>query len=50
MDLNTCRYQRGRDERAATYWRRRFLVLVVGLVVLAAIAWAISGVLDPVGR
>lgn len=30
---------------AATYWRRRFLALLVGLAILAALGWAISGVL-----
>lgn len=28
---------------AATYWRRRFIALVVGLSVLALVAWAFSG-------
>jgi hypothetical protein len=34
-----------RQTRPMTYWRRRFLALVVGLVVLAVLAWAFSGVL-----
>jgi hypothetical protein len=29
-----------------TYWRRRFVALVVGLTVLAVIAWAFSGAVD----
>lgn len=33
-------------ERAATYWRRRFAALVVGLAMLALIAWALSGALN----
>ena len=45
MDLNTFRRQtREHDPLAATYWRRRFLALVVGLAILAVIAWALSGV------
>ena len=31
--------------RAETYWRRRFIVLVVGLAVFAVAAWALSGAL-----
>jgi ABC-type nickel/cobalt efflux system permease component RcnA len=30
---------------AVTYWRRRFLALVVGMAVLALLAWAFSGAL-----
>jgi hypothetical protein len=46
MALNTFRRQlRGRDSLAATYWRRRVVALVVGLVILAVIVWAASGVL-----
>jgi hypothetical protein len=37
---------RGKDRQAATYWRRRFVALVVGLAVLALIAWAVSGALN----
>jgi len=45
MDLNTFRCQAGEhDSLAATYWRRRFLALVIGLAILAVIAWALSGV------
>jgi hypothetical protein len=36
---------RGQDRPAATYWRRRFVALVIGLAVLALIAWALSGAL-----
>ena len=35
----------GRDE-AATYWRRRFIVLVVGLVVLGLAAWGLSSAIS----
>jgi hypothetical protein len=46
MFLNTFRYQaRERRPLPMTYWRRRFLALVVGLAILAVIAWAFSGVL-----
>lgn len=31
---------------AATYWRRRFIALLVGMSVLALVAWALSGALD----
>ena len=46
MGMNTFRYQSGeRQPLHMTYWRRRFLTLVVGLATLAVIAWAFSGVL-----
>ena len=46
MGMNTFRYHpQERPLSAATYWRRRFLALLVGLAILAALAWAISGVL-----
>jgi hypothetical protein len=32
-----------RNPQAAVYWRRRFVALVIGLAVLALIAWAFSG-------
>jgi hypothetical protein len=32
-----------RNPQAAVYWRRRFVALVIGLGVLALIAWAFSG-------
>ena len=35
----------GKKRPAATYWRRRFTALVIGLAVFGVIAWAISGVL-----
>jgi hypothetical protein len=35
----------GEEPQAATYWRRRFVALVIGLAVLAVIAWAFSGAL-----
>jgi hypothetical protein len=31
------------NPQAATYWRRRFVALLIGLAVLALIAWAFSG-------
>ena len=44
--MNTFRYQpRESPPPPATYWKRRFLALVAGLAILAAIAWAFSGVL-----
>jgi hypothetical protein len=50
MGMNTLRYQRGeRQPLPMTYWRRRFLALVVGIVVLAMVAWAFSGVLSARG-
>ena len=33
------------ERQAATYWRRRFVALVIGLAILAVIAWAFSGAL-----
>jgi hypothetical protein len=46
MGTNTFRYEsQERPLSPAVYWRRRFLALVVGLAILAALAWAISGVL-----
>jgi hypothetical protein len=45
MGTGVFRY-RGTDRQAATYWRRRFLVLVLGLTVLALIAWVVSGALN----
>lgn len=33
------------DPQALTYWRRRFVALVIGLAVLALISWAFSGAL-----
>lgn len=46
MGMNTFRYQSGeRQPLPTTYWKRRFLALVVGLAILAVIAWAFSGVL-----
>jgi len=33
----------GRGGRASVYWRRRFIALVVGLAVLAVVAWALNG-------
>mgnify|MGYP001418044980 CR=1 FL=1 len=44
MEVNTfCNEPEERQPSAVTYWRRRFLALVVGLVVLAIVAWAFSG-------
>jgi len=46
MGMNTFRYEpRESPPPPATYWKRRFLALVAGLAILAAIAWAFSGVL-----
>lgn len=45
MGMNTFRYQ-GEEREPATYWRRRFVALVIGLAVLAIIAWAFSGALS----
>lgn len=50
MGSNVSRYRPGpRVVRPATYWRRRFVALVVGFGVLAVVAWAFSGALA-VGR
>jgi hypothetical protein len=37
------RPRKPRHPQAAVYWRRRFVALVLGLAVLALIAWAFSG-------
>jgi hypothetical protein len=34
-----------RVPQAATYWRRRFVALLIGLAILALVAWAFSGAL-----
>jgi hypothetical protein len=34
---------------ASTYWRRRFVALVIGLSVLALVTWALSGVMGGSG-
>jgi hypothetical protein len=40
------RYQaQQRTARSATYWRRRFVALVVGFGILSLVAWAFSGAL-----
>jgi hypothetical protein len=44
MGENTFRYQSG--NAAATYWRRRFVSLVIGLSALALVAWALSSALS----
>jgi hypothetical protein len=44
MSLNSSLFQE-KKRQPATYWRRRFIALVVGLAVFAVIAWAISGAL-----
>jgi hypothetical protein len=50
MGAKAFRYQApSRVPRPATYWRRRFLALVLGFGVLSLIAWAFSGALA-VGR
>ncbi|HUZ26772.1 MAG TPA: hypothetical protein VMV07_23715 [Streptosporangiaceae bacterium] len=38
-----------RNPQAAIYWRRRFVALLIGLAVLALIAWAFSGALGGSG-
>ena len=42
MGGNTFRYQEG-ERPASTYWRRRFIALVVGLAGFALLAWSVSG-------
>lgn len=44
MSISPSRSQRKKPRRA-TYWRRRFITLVIGLAVFAVIAWALSGAL-----
>jgi hypothetical protein len=44
MGENTLRYQS--ENAAATYWRRRFLTLAIGLSALALVAWALSSALS----
>ncbi len=44
MGLNSVRQSTPRLP-AVTYWRRRFIALVVGMAVLALLAWAFSGAL-----
>jgi hypothetical protein len=44
MDTGVFR-NRGQDRQASTYWRRRFVALVIGLAILALFAWALSGAL-----
>jgi hypothetical protein len=46
MSISPSRSQRKKPRRA-TYWRRRFITLVIGLAVFAVIAWALSGALGP---
>jgi hypothetical protein len=36
----------GRGAGASVYWRRRFIALVVGLAVLAVVAWALNGAIN----
>jgi hypothetical protein len=42
MSISPSRSQQKKPRRA-TYWRRRFITLVIGLAVFAVIAWALSG-------
>jgi len=44
MSISPSRSQQKKPRRA-TYWRRRFITLVIGLAVFAVIAWALSGAL-----
>jgi hypothetical protein len=39
----TFRYKKKEERVAATYWRRRFFALVVGLAIFAVLAWSVSG-------
>lgn len=39
----TFRYKKKEEGLAATYWRRRFFALVVGLAIFALLAWSVSG-------
>src|SRR5580700_12293487 len=43
--LRNAPFRKGPPERptASTYWRRRFVALVIGLSVLALVTWALSG-------
>jgi hypothetical protein len=43
MDMSTLRHMPPERPAATTYWRRRFVTLVLGLSVLALVAWAFSG-------
>src|ERR1700689_1734172 len=43
MVPTTLRHTEAERPPAATYWRRRFVALVIGLSVLALVAWALSG-------
>jgi hypothetical protein len=45
MVPTTLRHVEGERPAAATYWRRRFVALVIGLSVLALVTWALSGVM-----
>jgi hypothetical protein len=50
MGSNTFRNQpEEREPLPLTYWRRRFIALVVGLAILAVIAWAFSGAIQASG-
>jgi hypothetical protein len=46
--MGTTTLSRSAPERptASIYWRRRFAALVIGLSVLALVAWALSGAID----
>jgi hypothetical protein len=44
MSINPSRPGAGKRP-PATYWRRRFITLVIGLTIFAVIAWALSGAL-----
>jgi hypothetical protein len=45
MGMTTFRHEGSEQPASATYWRRRFVALVVGLTVLALVTWALSGAL-----
>lgn len=42
MDLGTLRRQAPEQPASSVYWRRRFIALIVGLTVLAVLAWAFA--------
>ncbi len=45
----TFRYKKKEERVAATYWRRRFFALVVGLAIFAVLAWSVSGAIGGPG-
>jgi hypothetical protein len=50
MRVNTYRYEEDDSQPpAVTYWKRRFIALVVGLAILGTVSWAFSGALGGSG-